>query len=128
MIERYSYWNEYFGYRFSLSTVVTGKTPLWLTHEDFPPLSPRIAIANSRSFVQQLLREVPPFEPTLSACSLVCAEGQDGTWWYYLVSWFVPDMEDPAADWTEFPVPVVFDGSTPEPLKFRYEDRFNVYR
>ena len=127
MIHHFSYWNEYFGFKFSISGAVIGAAPQWLAHEDFPPLSPRLAIANSRSVVQQLLQAVGPFEPRFSACALRSSTRQEGSWWYYVVSWFVPDLEDPAADWSEFSVPVVFDGSTPEPAKFRYEDRFDAY-
>ena len=128
MIQYYAYWNEYFGYKFSISEEALKACPSWRNEEEFPPLSPKVAIGNSRPIVKRLLQEVNPFEPRLSACSLQCTTEREVGWWYYLVTWFVPDLEDVAADWSQFSVPVLFDGSTPEPVKFRYEDRFYVYR
>ncbi|WP_073213713.1 hypothetical protein [Massilia sp. CF038] len=123
MITHYTYWNEDFGYRFSISPACLKRAPQWLEHAEFPPLSPRIAIANSRIAVQRMLAEVQPFEPKFDACAL---KG-DGASWHYVVSWFVPDLEDCATDWSAISIPVLFDGSTPDPLKFKYEDRFEVY-
>jgi hypothetical protein len=119
----YAYWNEYFGYKFSITPDIVSRLPQWPEDAAFPPLSPRIAISNSRLAVQRLLVEVVPFEPRFGACSLV-----NRGCWYYIVSWYVPDLEDPAVDWSEFSLPVFFDGSVPEPMKFKYEDRFDVYR
>ena len=127
MIVYYAYWNEYFGFRFSFPPEAAD-VPQWPQSEPFPPLSPRVAIERSRAVVQQLLQEVHPFDPEFRACSLCNRSEQHEGYWYYIVSWSVPDLEDVRADWSEFAVPVLFDGSTPQPLKFRYEDRFDVYR
>ncbi len=128
MILHYSYWNEYFGYAFNASKEELAKKPQWAKHEAFPPLSPRIAIANAKGAVQRTLTEVQPFDPTFRACSLQVRSEYEGGWWYYVVSFFVPDLEDVGSDWSEFSVPVLFDGTTPEPAKFKYEERFDVYR
>jgi hypothetical protein len=74
-----------------------------------------------------MLTEAQPFEPSFSQCALRVSSEYEGGWWYYIVSWFVPDLEDIAADWSEVSVPVLFDGSTPEPVKFKYDERFNYY-
>lgn len=127
MILHYAYWNEYFGYKFSITREALINLPQWSKREAFPPLSPRIAIANSRSVVRDLLEEVRPFDPRFSSCALKSGSGYEGSSWYYIVSWHVPDLEDVAADWSEFSVPVLFDGSIPAATKFKYEDRFDVY-
>lgn len=123
----YAYWSEYCGYQFSISPESFSALPIWSQDEAHPPLSPRLAIANSQLVVNRLLRDVQPFDPKFSACSLKTRNEYGKDWWYYVVSWFVPE-QDLAADWSEFSVPVLFDGSTPEPKKFRYEDRVEVYR
>jgi hypothetical protein len=127
MALHYSYHCERFGYQFSLPIDLERKLPQWLASEAFPPLSPRIAIANSRLVVRRILRpELSTFEPNLSSCALKTTSEYEGGLWYYLISWFVPDV-DLELDWSEFSVPVLFDGTTPEPLRFRYEDRFSIY-
>jgi len=120
----YSYWNEYVGFRFSLSAEALLKLPRWAARDAFPPLSPRAAIANAETVVKGLLKEAGSFDPKFSRCSL---RQLDEEAWYYEVCWFVPDHEDAAADWSEFSVPVLFDGSTPKPHRFNYVDRFEIY-
>jgi len=127
MILYYTNWNEHFGYKFSIDPTLAS-VPQWSKYEAFPPLSPRIAIANSRLFVQRLLTEVQPFDPLFSSVCLTSQSEHEVGWWYYVVKWFVPDLEDIAIDWSEFSVPVLFDGTTPVPTKFKYEDRSAVYR
>ena len=127
MAHHYSYHCERFGYQFILPIDVERKLPQWLASEAFPPLSPRVAIANSLVLVRQILSpELSTFEPKLSSCALKTTGEYEGGLWYYLVNWFVPDIE-PDNDWEEFAVPVLLNGSTPEPLRFRYEDRFSIY-
>lgn len=128
MILLYSYWGEYFGYKFSLPQEAMLSLPQWSEREAFPPLPPRLAIANAKAVVQDLLEEVRPFNPGFHACSLQRRSEYEGGSWYYVVSWFVPDLEDSAVDWSEFSVPVLFDGSTPKPVKFKYDERLDVYR
>jgi len=127
MALHYSYHGEQFGYQFSLPADLERKLPQWSKSEAFPPLSPRVAIANARIVVQRLLfSELSTFEPNFSSCALKTTSEYEGCLWYYVVSWFVPDA-DIELDWGEFSVPVLFDGTTPEPLRFRYEDRFSIY-
>lgn len=128
MTIHYAYWNEYFGYKFTISDEDASTLPKWSKQEKFPPLSPRVAIENSKIAIQRILQEIEPFEPKFSSCALTIGGHDDGEWWYYLVSWYVPDLADTASDWSEFSIPVLFDGSTPDPIKFKFEDRFDIYR
>lgn len=124
----YAYFDNTFAYKFSLRQDVITALPAWRDNKEFPPLSPRAAIAGARTAVRKILApELGDFEPNLSSCALAIASKFEGTWWYYRVDWFVPS-QDVGADWAQFSVPVLFDGSTPEPEKFPYEERFDMYQ
>ena len=121
----YSYFHERLGYKFSLTVERMNAAPQWKDADDFPPLPPRIAMANSEAFLRRLLfSEVGKFSPKFSSCALTLGEGGR---WYYVVSWFVPDIEADF-DWSTITVPVLLDGSIPEPLRFNYDDRSFIYR
>ena len=124
----FAYWNEDFGYKFTISAEDFRASPTWLESQAFPPLSPRIAIANSRLAVQSILQEIQPFEPDFSACTLILGGWDERECWDYLVSWRVPFLDGEPGRRSEISIPVLFNGETPNPLKFKYADRFKVYK
>ncbi|WP_156409951.1 hypothetical protein [Duganella sp. Root198D2] len=56
------------------------KLPRWAARDAFPPLSPRVAIANAEAVVKDLLKEAGSFDPKFSKCSL---RKLDEEAWYY---------------------------------------------
>lgn len=122
----YSYYCEELVFKFSFGSNEGANNPPWLENEDFPPLSPREAIAVSKLAVLEMLRAYPYAEPQFHACALKKTSAFEGGWWYYDIDWKVypPDYGDRSG----VNVPVMLNGQVPSFEVFKYEDRSSAWK
>lgn len=127
MSKSYSYYFEEVMFKFSLTKEQGIDTCPWLESEEFPPLSPRKAIALAKKELLKMLAEYPYAEPTLDACSLKrISEHEENCGWYYDVEWMVWPPE--VGDKSSINVPVMLNGEIPPYEEYQYKDRFDAWQ
>ncbi|GFM84590.1 hypothetical protein PSCICN_52820 [Pseudomonas cichorii] len=126
MLKIYSYYFEELVFKFSFGKNEGADNPPWLENEDFPPLSPREAIAVSKLVVLDMLREYPYAEPQFHACALKKVNNSDNGWWYYDIDWMAYPPE--CGDRSVVNVPVMLNGRVPPYEIFKYEDRSSAWK
>ena len=124
----YSYYFEEVVFKFSLDRSQETYSTQWLPGEDFPPLPPRQAIAQSKITLARMLASYPWAEPTFDACALKKARDGDGEWWYYLISWMVWPLECDGGDRGQITVPVLLSGESPPYQVFSWDERMAAWK
>jgi len=126
MLKLYSYYFEEIIFKFAFGKNEGAENPLWLESEDFPPLSPRQAIAVSKLTVLEMLGLYPYADPQFHACALKKGSESENGWWYYDIEWMVYPPE--YGDRSVINVPVMLNGQVPSYELFKYEDRSSAWK
>lgn len=112
MSTHYEYHGD-FVYRFEIARDEMGAVE-WAGVDEHPPLPPRRAIALSRQAVLEQFGQYRPENLGFRACALQRTEDAARKYWYYAVTWFVPDAEG-EGDPSSFTIPVSFNSVCPKP-------------
>ncbi|WP_444997510.1 hypothetical protein [Aliikangiella sp. IMCC44359] len=123
MMNIFTDYDEELFFKFTLSPEKGLAEVEWLEHDEFPPLSPRKAIACSKLALENMLAKFRVAEDArFGECALSCTNDM----WYYIVTWFVWPQEP--GDMSSIRVPVYLNGQVPSYEVFDYQSRAEAWK